>query len=208
MIHHVGLDFDNTIVIYDRVFHRYAVELYRMPADVPPNKSSVRAYFRPRPGGDDDWTELQGVVYGTKMAEAEAAPGVEHFLAQCVRRGVRTTIISHKTEFPARGPGVSLHDAAWTWLEQRGMLDEARFGLTRQTVFFEPDRSSKLARIASLGCGAFVDDLPEVFREASFPPGVMPILYDPNGQHTAPTSGIRCQTWRDVGQVIHDHTEP
>ena len=71
----VGFDFDNTIVCYDDSFHAAAVERGLIPADVPADKKSVRDYCVAA-GREDDWTELQGHVYGTWMDRVALYPGV------------------------------------------------------------------------------------------------------------------------------------
>ena len=42
----LGLDFDNTIVSYDALFHKVALEGSLIPADVAPTKLNVRDYLR------------------------------------------------------------------------------------------------------------------------------------------------------------------
>jgi len=42
----IGIDFDNTIVSYDTLFHRVALERGLIPISVPANKISVREYLR------------------------------------------------------------------------------------------------------------------------------------------------------------------
>jgi hypothetical protein len=172
---HIGLDFDNTIVIYDRLFHRAALERGLIAAGVPQRKREVRDAIRLLPGGEDAWTELQGIVYGRRMAEAEPAPGVEAFLAACSAAGVRVSIISHKTEFPAIGERVSLRQAAQAWLADRGFL--ARHGIAAADVLFLGTLAEKLAAIAAGACTHFVDDLVEVLGHPDFPPRVERILY-------------------------------
>lgn len=63
----LGIDFDNTIVCYDELFHRVALEQGLIPADLPVNKSEVRNHLR-RVGKEPLWTEMQGSVYGARMA--------------------------------------------------------------------------------------------------------------------------------------------
>src|SRR5690242_9557799 len=99
---HLGVDFDNTIVCYDELFHRVAREKDLIPAGVPVNKSDVRNYLR-RVNNEDAWTELQGHVYGARMAEAMPYPGVIEFFQACRVAGVGVSIISHKTRHPFRG---------------------------------------------------------------------------------------------------------
>ena len=58
---HLGVDFDNTIVCYDALFHKVARERNLIPSDVPVNKSDVRNHLR-RVGNEDAWTAMQGYV--------------------------------------------------------------------------------------------------------------------------------------------------
>ena len=58
----IGVDFDNTIVCYDGVFHRAAVERGLIPPELPVSKGQVRDHLR-RLGQEHAWTELQGEVY-------------------------------------------------------------------------------------------------------------------------------------------------
>ena len=42
----LGLDFDNTIIKYDELFHKVAFEKNLIPADLPKEKNTVRNYLR------------------------------------------------------------------------------------------------------------------------------------------------------------------
>ncbi len=99
----IGVDFDNTIVTYDSVFHRYGAELGLIPASAPRSKREVRDRIRRLPDGNARWTELQGLVYGLHMDEAEPAAGVLGFLHECRAKEIGLSIISHKTRYPAAG---------------------------------------------------------------------------------------------------------
>jgi hypothetical protein len=192
---HIGLDFDNTIVTYDRVFHQAARERGLIGPGVPVRKREVRDAIRLLPEGERAWTELQGVVYGRLMAQAEPAPGVESFLAACSAARIRVSIISHKTEFPAIGERVSLRAAARAWLEARGFV--ARHGIDPRDVIFVGSIVEKLAEIAERGCTHFVDDLVEILDHPAFPPGVERILFAPSGG--APPAGVLLfDTWEGV----------
>ena len=65
----IGLDFDNTIVSYDALFHKVARERDCVPAATPVNKVAVRDYLR-GVNQEDVWTAMQGYVYGARMDEA------------------------------------------------------------------------------------------------------------------------------------------
>jgi hypothetical protein len=192
---HVGLDFDNTIVTYDRLFHRAALAAGLIAAGVPANKRDVRDAIRRLPGGEDAWTRLQGVVYGSRMTEAEPAPGVEAFLGACAAAGVSVSIISHKTEFPALGERVNLRDAARAWLAAQGLAD--RHGIAPADILFLGTLAEKLAAIADRGCTHFVDDLVEVLGHPGFPAGVERILYDPAGG-APPAGALAFDSWGGI----------
>ena len=42
----LGLDFDNTIINYNELFHKIAFEKNLIPADLPKEKNAVRNYLR------------------------------------------------------------------------------------------------------------------------------------------------------------------
>ncbi len=167
----IGVDFDNTMVCYDQLFHRIAVERGLIDAATPAAKTAVRDALRAA-GGEQDWINLQGLVYGRRIFEAPAFPGVQAFFAQAHRQGHQLCVISHKTRFPVSGDEVNLHAAAMRWLESQGFFDSPHTGLSRDQVHFELTKADKLARIAACGCDHFMDDLPEFLAEPSFPAGV------------------------------------
>ncbi len=193
----VGVDFDNTIVCYDQIFYKVARERALVPAEVAANKGSVRDYLR-RCGREDDWTELQGYIYGSRMAEAAPFSGVLDFFALCRERRVGVNVISHRTRYPFRGPRYDLHQAARDWLESQGFYDR----LTAEQVYFGLTKADKLERIARAGCTCFIDDLPEFLGEPGFPGGVKTILFDPNGSYPAERRFIRAASWAGISEII------
>lgn len=195
---HLGVDFDNTLVSYDELFYRCALERGLVPADLPRTKPAVRAHLWRRPDGNTPWTELQGIVYGTRMAEAAFFPGAREALVLCRERGIRVSIISHKLEFPALGPRVSLRKASLEWMEAQGFFDPAGIGLAREAIFFESSREEKLARIASERCTHFVDDLAEVLADSGFPAGAEKWYFDPAGHAEAPEGARRFGSWTEI----------
>jgi hypothetical protein len=179
----IGIDFDNTVVSYDEAFHQAAVRELGLGPETPAVKDAVRDALG-RAGRREDWTRLQGRVYGPLMEQAQAFPGAREFLAGCRALGVEVRIISHRTRRPCLGPAYDLHEAARLWLARSGLLDAG--GLGPADVFLEETREGKLARIAEQGCGWFIDDLPELLCEPGFPRGVGRILFDPSRTHESP----------------------
>ena len=147
---HIGIDFDNTLVDYDMLFYRCALDHNMIPSSVAPTKSAIRTHLWGQPDGNTPWTELQGEVYGMRMQEAVPFPGSIEFLCFCRRQGIQASIVSHKAEYAARGPQVNLRQAAVAWMAAHGVFAAERVGLKRSDVFFEQSREEKLRRISAL----------------------------------------------------------
>lgn len=201
----LGLDFDNTIVRYDALFHRVALEGGWIPADLPASKLSVRDHLR-RNGRESVWIEMQGYVYGPRMGEAELFPGVVEFLQWARSSGLSICIVSHKTRHPFSGPRYDLHAAARAWVEKR-LRDDAGLLVPDSAVHFELTKEQKLARIAATACSVFLDDLPEILDAPSFPKSTQPILFDPDG-HYGDSGMPRLDRWAHLRPLIEDQWQP
>jgi hypothetical protein len=178
----IGIDFDNTIAAYDVLFHRVAVEKGLVPGDLSPTKLAVRGHLR-EAGREDDWTELQGYVYGPRMAEAAFFPGVLDFFRWAGEQGLKVAIVSHRTRHPFLGPKYDLHEAARNWIDT--CLTKSGL-IAPESVFFELTKAEKLSRIEVLGCTHFIDDLPEILLADHFPKSTAPLLFDPDQHHAQP----------------------
>ncbi|MDD3312110.1 hypothetical protein [Pseudodesulfovibrio sp.] len=176
----IGIDFDNTIVCYDQVFHKVALEQGLIPADLPATKERVRDHLRAT-GREPAWTAMQGHVYGERMADVDPFPGALAFFRACRERDIAVFVISHKTRTPYAGPPHDLHAAALGWMDDHGFFDPERLGLTREHVFLEPTKRDKLLRIGAQQCTHFIDDLPEFLAEAEFPASARRIHFAPRG---------------------------
>lgn len=188
----LGIDFDNTIVRYDRLFHTLAVERGLIPAELPANKTAVRDHLRSI-GKEDDWTELQGLAYGPEIVRADPFPGVIDFLHRAHALGLDAQIVSHKTRTPYRGEPHDLHAAARSFLALNRI---------EQTAHLEPTKEDKLARIGSLQRTHFIDDLPEFLIEPSFPADTQRLLFDPNDAHGDDERYTRVGSWDDLAQLL------
>ncbi len=198
----IGLDFDNTLAGYDRVFRDAAEKAGFAEAARAPTKKEVRDLVRLSAEGDIAWQRLQAEVYARRMPEAELIDGVAGFLAECRHRGWAVSIVSHKTETAPYDPlGINLRDAALDWMEARGFFSASGFGLDRADVHFRSTRSEKIAKIAALDCAAFVDDLEEVFNEPGFPDGVARYLYHP-GTPLPRGDFLSFTDWQSLGRDL------
>jgi hypothetical protein len=198
----IGIDLDNTLACYDRVFVALARERGLLaPGGTPPSRIELRQRLR-REGREDLWTEMQGVAYGPRMAEVEPFAGVVDFVARCADLGAQVFIISHRTRYPYRGEPHDLHAAARAWLERQGFIGHNDSAIAAADVFLELDRRRKLQRIATLRCTSFVDDLPEIFEDEDFPRSARPILFDPDGGWKGRVAIARATSWNEIAALI------
>lgn len=198
----VGIDFDNTLVSYDDVFLRAAIERELLPQRFTGDKTTVRDSIR-LAAGDATWAKLQAEVYGRRMVEAVMIDGASDFVRACRKHGAEVYIVSHKSRTAAADPdGADLHVAASAWMERNGFFRDDGLAFTRGDIFFEPTREAKCRRIAELGCSHFIDDLEEVFREPGFPPAVERFLLH-RGQSPLPQGPFTAlANWDAVQNVV------
>jgi hypothetical protein len=203
----IGIDFDNTIVCYDGVFHAAALERALIPASLGCDKNSVRDHLNGA-GRADEFTELQGYVYGARMELAAPYPGFGDFVTAARKAGHELFIVSHKTKHPILGPKHDLHAAARAYLTARGLVGGAA-GIDPGHVFFELTKEAKAARVTTLRCEAFIDDLPEIFALPEFPGDIRRILFDPERKLAAIARENhldRCSSWAEIAaELCHAH---
>ena len=173
----LGLDFDNTLVRYDKLFYTLALEKGLIEASVPANKTTIRDLLR-NEGKEEQFTLLQGEVYGLRILEAEPAEGMLKTLAELHERGISMVVVSHKTSTPYKGPAYDLRHAAWSWLEQHKFFEKSGLNWQKSQVYFESDKKDKIQRIHDLNCTHYIDDLPEILECLS--PPIKRYLYCPN----------------------------
>lgn len=195
----IGVDFDNTIVCYDGIFHGVALEKSLILPDLHVSKGSVRDYLR-QSGKEDIWTEMQGYVYGPRMEDASPFPGVFDFFSRCRDKGYSVFIISHRTRYPFLGEQYDLHESANNWLKVNSV--KGKNGLIPDSnVFFELTKLDKLKRIGQTGCDYFIDDLPEFLGESGFPVNTQKVLFDPNMRHQE-VEFLRGTSWQEIQDMF------
>jgi len=201
----IGVDFDNTIVCYDKLFHKLAFEKGLIPESLPKIKDEVRNYLREQ-GKEDAWTEMQGNVYGSEILGAQPFDGVLDFFRYCKEHNISVFIISHKTLHPVIGPKSNLHEAAQRWLEENSFFDPEGVDLSKENVFFELTKDDKLERIGKQNCTLYIDDLPEFLSEENFPVNVRKLLFDPNNKYN--DEELESVTsWKELIDIIKSETK-
>lgn len=199
----IGVDFDNTIVRYDEIFFRAALDNALIPELFPRNKTKIRDYIRVTKG-DQFWSRLQGEVYGSRMDEADLYEGFEGFLKGCEAENHQVYVVSHKSKFSVLGEQFDLHEAASKFVRDKiGVFSPSITDIGR--VYFEPTREEKVKRVVEIGCEIFIDDLIEVFLEPSFPKMHRKVLFDPDANHVGsdlPKDLVRASSWREIASLI------
>jgi hypothetical protein len=201
----IGIDFDNTIACYDGVFHAAALERGLIPPDLARDKNSVRDHLNGG-GRKDDFTELQGYVYGARMDLVSPFPGFADFIGVAQGAGHELFIVSHKTRHPILGPKHDMHAAARGFLVDRGLIGEGVSKIDPARVFFELTKEEKVARAASLRCDMFIDDLPEILAMPGFPEGMRKLLFDSDNQFAGSPDGAekldRRSSWAAISADV------
>lgn len=190
----IGIDLDNTIISYDRLFYDLAVERGYVSPRTPVAKHAVGDAVKGS-AGDEVWQQLQAIAYGPRIEEAVVYEGVCEFLKACVDRSYDVYIISHKTAHARadRKKRHNLHQSALAFLESQSITGTI---IPEENVFFLPSRGDKISQLMRLGCAHMIDDLKAVFDHPRFPATVSPYLFDPFG--TAKDSAYSYKHWRQL----------
>lgn len=200
----IGLDFDNTIVCYDRAIATLADELLDLPVDLPRTKLGLRDHLRAA-GREAEWTAFQGTLYGPGMRHAEPFEGAVQTLQELAADGHQLVIVSHRSLRPYAGPPYDLHAAARGWVVDRlqsvGLFGEDAGGSTSPVNFLET-REAKVATIAKLGCDVFLDDLPEVLQAPGFPASTVAVLFDPADEVPPPARWHHLRAWAQLPVLL------
>ena len=194
----LGLDFDNTLVRYDGLFHKLAVKKELIEESIPADKTAIRDYLHNQ-GQDEQFTLLQGEVYGLRILEAEPAEGMLKALDELNQRGIRMVIVSHKTRTPYKGPAYDLHEAAWSWLEENGFFSKNGLNWNKNQVFFEESKIKKIKRIENLKCTHYIDDLEEIL--SLLPNDIKRMHYNPTKNKETERRYTTLSSWKDIQKI-------
>lgn len=202
--HVIGIDFDNTIVSYDSLFHAIAVEKGLISSSVLKSKEVVRNTLRSQ-GQEEEWILLQGLVYGDRIKDAQSFDGFKEFVQWANDKNLELAIVSHKTKFPFRGPQYDLHDAAREWLKYNKITTSEGGSIKDSNIWFIEDKAGKIAKINEIGCKLFIDDLPEILLHPELNKDVIKILFDPYNQSKDQESFVNASSWENIKQLVSKH---
>jgi hypothetical protein len=195
----IGFDFDNTLISYDKLFHRVASDKGLLVDKIPELKNSVRDYLREK-NQEEVWTRLQGEVYGNRILEAEAFHGMKSILKELSNRGLPMYIVSHKTRKPYLGKQYDLHNAARDWLKKQGFFDSKKTTIPKDNIFFEITKEAKIEKICSLRCTHYIDDLPEILE--MLPDNIDKILFSPSNNSKHNVDWKIMSSWEELPTIL------
>jgi len=207
----IGIDFDNTIVRYDRAIAKISERLDDIPKDMKRNKKELRDFLR-QSGREQEWTEFQGMLYGPGMEYAEPYSHAVSVMHELEANGHDIMILSHRSRAPYAGPRFDLRKWARDWIVKE-LGDLKAFGqdqMNGNALFFE-SKSEKITAIAEYGCRVFIDDLTSVLNDESFPRDCFRVLFAPNGNRETSSAIRSICCWPELLEVVdeisqHDHT--
>ena len=149
----IGLDFDNTIVSYDKAFYLVALSKNLIPKSLKKKKVNVKEYLLGK-DKENEWIKLQGEVYGKYMYKANFFPG---FIKA---KNYKFCIVSHRTKYPYKGKKINLHNAAKKWIKNKNLCDLV--SIDKKNIFFLESKKEKIDKIKDLKCDIFIDDLENI----------------------------------------------
>ena len=192
----IGIDLDNTIVIYDDLIRAQA-DLYNVPQNLK-SKKDIADYLRTN-NLEYKWTEIQGLIYGPLMNKAKIAPNIYNIIIKLINYNVEIVIISHRTKYSQHDGSYDLHESASSWLNEniffklKGVQIKVLFGETIE---------DKINIIREQKVDYFIDDLKKILIHKNFPSLTKKILFT-NGIDSNPLEEISILTnWNLLFKII------
>jgi hypothetical protein len=167
----IGIDLDNTIVIYDDLIRTHA-DLLNVPQNLK-SKKDIADYLR-RNNLEYKWTEIQGLIYGSLMNKAKIAPSLYDVIIRLIKYNVEIVIISHRTRYSQYDGAYDLHESASLWLNKNIFI---KLKGPQIKVFFGETVDEKINIIRDQKVDYFIDDLKKILNHKDFPTSTKKILF-------------------------------
>ena len=168
----IGIDLDNTIAIYDQLVRNQA-NLLNVPFEFK-SKKEIADYLRDI-DSEEEWTKLQGLIYGPLMDYAKVANGFLDTLGELIERNFEIIIISHRTNYSEYDGLYDLHYFANKWIE-KNIISISEKNKIKKIIFAE-SIEQKIEHISRENITYFIDDLPKILNHVKFPKNTKKILY-------------------------------
>lgn len=197
----IGIDFDNTIVCYEKIFQDLAVQNNWIKGDKKLTKNEIKNTILNHKNGVMKWKTMQSLVYSDLISKAIPMRGVFEFFKKCNINNVEFYIVSHKTEHAEiTTSGNNLRFMAMNWLINN--FSQHQLNLPINKVYFENTREDKIKTIKSLNCTHFVDDLEEVLCHSQFPKNVKKILLSGCNNNLDNQEIVMKKNWNEIEKYV------
>ena len=196
----LGIDLDNTIACYDDVYRRLVEQLGIKMHGKKATKSVVKDFLLSQNRGEE-WTRLQGEVYGPMMKHAEPFPGALEAIKRLAGNNYECYIISHRSRYPYIGKKYELHSYGANWLENN--LGDTKSVLKQ--IWFLKSKEEKIAKIKDLQIDVFVDDLRDILEAPGMAQLGLRILFDSENRDASKMSDSTIKvvkSWEEVYKSI------
>ena len=157
----VGIDLDNTIINYSKVFLKICNK-YNLKINKENPKVKLKTYLR-KNISERKWTETQGKVYGKEILNANIFQNFNSFIRFAKKNNIDITIISHKSKYPILGKKINLHLKALQFFKKINLKL-----IKNQNIYFENSLKNKIEKIRECECDYFIDDLLDVLKIKDF----------------------------------------
>tara|TARA_B100001063_G_scaffold227750_1_gene238525 strand:- start:21 stop:632 length:612 start_codon:yes stop_codon:yes gene_type:complete len=201
MLIKIGIDFDNTIVNYEDSFHEEAVK--RKIFTKNQRKKNSKEILKNKlisKNKEEEWTTIQGIVYGKKMLRAKPYKNSINFINKfCDKKNFELFIVSHKTLYPIIGEKINLHKISKNWIKKKKIFKNKKIGWIKKHVFFLKTKEEKIKKIVQLKCDYFIDDLEEILKK--LPKKIKKIHFDPYKKSKKPS----LKSWGSLIEVMKNN---
>ena len=198
MVIKIGIDFDNTIVNYDSSFHQEAIKrkIFTKSQREQNAKNVLKNRLISRKK-EEEWTNIQGIVYGKKMFRAKPYKDSVKFINKYSnKKNFELFIVSHKTLHPIIGEKINLHKISKDWIFKKKIFKNKKIEWINKHVFFLQTKEEKIEKIIELKCDYFIDDLAEILKK--LPKKIKAIHFDPYKKSAKPS----LNSWHDLMKII------
>lgn len=156
----IGIDLDNTIINYSKIFERKAKENVNLRSVK--NKDDIKKILFQR-NDIQTWKKIQSEVYGESLYLAKPYIGFISKLKNILKKN-EIKIISHKTKVSYFNNSINLHDVTKVWLEKNIFSKLNQIEKSKIKLFLEITKNNKINKIIDEECDIFIDDLEEILK--------------------------------------------
>ena len=169
-----GIDFDNTIVNYDKIFKNILKKKIKYKKKNLNDKDSIKKYLIKK-NMISKWKSIQSDVYSNYIEYATPNKEIIKLLKYLDKKKINFYIISHKTLYPYVGKKKNLHKISKNWIKINVFNKKNNFK-KKYKYYFENTEFKKIKRIKNLRITHFVDDLKKILNK--LPNYIVPIHFD------------------------------